>query len=181
MGKLIALFSILFLIGCADSYNIRVESGTTATDNGLMNKELKGETQRLIVGSATFFASWKNVDVGIGPSTSIPLTGDAPGVGGQVWIRPRISIYDLFDIYFVTCGGIDYYHSKWAPQGTYWGFPFQVGPGVRVPVPFFSGVSATLDYRLWHESNGSRYFGNNNEPNPGFNCDVVMFGLEFKL
>jgi len=30
MGKLIALFSILFLIGCADSYNIRVESGTTA-------------------------------------------------------------------------------------------------------------------------------------------------------
>ena len=55
-----------------------------------------------------------------------------------------------------------------------WGFITQVGFGVRYELS--KGQWLNVDYRQWHESNGTRVFNHSRAPNPGFESGSIWLG-----
>lgn len=110
---------------------------------------------------------------GVGPSVILPLDGRAEAaaldVVGQV-------VYTGFILqpYLLLGTGLFYASETWEPQGSDWGFILQGGVGVRYEL--VKGHWVNVDYRQWHESNGSKLFGHNYRPNPGVEGGVFSFG-----
>ena len=68
--------------------------------------------------------------------------------------------------------GLDHFTEQWQNQGTNWGFT--LGPVVGIQFGSFF-----IEYRYWHESNGTKAFGHNQGPNPGYNASMIGFGWKF--
>ncbi len=90
-------------------------------------------------------------------------------------LRPRLQL-DGLEPYVRLNAGMEWYHEKLEPQGTAWGFPLSGGIGFRVPLDHVGWL--TVDFTLWHFSNGTKVFGHGLGPNPGVNTDLGRIAFE---
>lgn len=130
------------------------------------------------VGSPVLAASGFFLDLSVGAEATRPLSGEEGfllGISTQQRLR-----YSLLPLqpYLLTSAGFDYLTQSWDKQGTNYGFVLQVGLGFLYP--YSPTKSFTLDYRVWHESNGSAIFGTPG-PNPGYNSDCIFLGYEVRF
>lgn len=130
-------------------------------------------------GTLVECGEWKGLG-SIGPTVVQPLDGNGStgsGLGALIWMQaPQWS--DFFGPYIVAGPGVVYFSERLEDQGTHYGFLLQAGIGNRFRVD--DTTSITIDYRFFHESNGSAIFGTPG-PNPGYNSDMVFIGLEWKI
>lgn len=184
-----AILLCLFLSACAYERGYHIGVGSTVSDaltTEIAEADLIGKyyktwgVVRVDVGE---YLAWKiydiiRVDLGLSLAQDYTWTQDAFGTSLNLWLRPRLDLGDL-EPYLIASHGIGTWYPDFEGQGTNWGFPTMFGLGTRVALDRFTYL--TIDYRFFHESNGSAFFGKDLLPNPGFNTDALFIGLEFVI
>ena len=164
----------LLLSGCA----IRGEIG--AGGPGLAHEAIGGKAESprrfaLLAGGEVMRDGDLSLDLFAGPA-AVAVDGSVRCAGIDATPRVRYTGLGLLEPYMTLELG-----AAWADfeaQGTGWGFTLGIGPGARMRISDRTWVS--LDYRAWHESNGSAIFGSPG-PNPGYNGDVLLLGMEWRF
>lgn len=176
MERLFILLCFL-LVGChTDFHRIHVAAGSTS----FLARNLQSEGEPI----SYLEASLKNghtldiyrelvADGMYGPRVGIPLTDREDGaiLGLDIearlrWDREGVQPYVGFHV------GTAYFTERWEEQGTNWGFT--LGPVVGFKKDWWF-----VEYRYWHESNGTKAFGHDKGPNPGFNASLLSIGVEW--
>lgn len=166
---------VLLACGCTTA-RVHVEQGITSRD--LTIYAAGKESIEALITSVRVEKEFQIVGpfhgiAGVGPSVILPTDGRAEAaaldVVGQV-------VYTDFILqpYLILGTGLFYASKTWEPQGSDWGFILQVGLGVRYELA--EGHWLHVDYRQWHESNGSKLFGHSYHPNPGVESGYFVFG-----
>jgi hypothetical protein len=171
LTRLVPLF-LLLLTGCT----LRTEVG--AGKAVAFSRVIAGDTGQLedvchcgigLGGEVIQISEDLHVDTFAGPAV------EDQGWGFDVLPRLRYSGWEALQPYFGLAAGFRYGVED---QATPWGFALGGGPGVRLMATKTSWL--TLEYRVWHESNGSKVF-RSPEPNPGFNSDLLILGMEIQF
>lgn len=174
---------LLFLfVGCQRTF-VRHEVGVGT--NGPLSNELQSVGKNISavntgfkVGSEIGLTDELKLDILVGPTITHPFGGpDSHARAFSLELGARLRLEGPIEPYIMPFIGPSYLTDKWEPQETNWGFTLGLAVGARTKVS--EKYWAFLEYRFWHESNGSKVFGTKG-PNPGFNLDMIMFGLEFK-
>lgn len=174
--------AILFAgIGC-ETTRAHVEQGyisSAFTINGFGDY-----TVEALVTSARVETEFEILDpvrgvIGFGPTFIEPIDHNPPAagldlVGNVVLAEWKLQPYLLFGAGLFYSDGV--WHEGKDEQETEWGFILQGGLGFRYEVE--EGHWLSLDYRQWHESNGSRVFGHG-KVNPGFEAGSFWLGYAF--
>jgi opacity protein-like surface antigen len=119
-------------------------------------------------------------DVLFGPSLSLvrwPISSTTWAIDSVYRIRyTEYEIEPYLSFYF----GWGYDRGRLGDQGTHWNYMLGGGPGIRYQLS--ENWWATIEYRIWHQSNGADVFNQpENEPNTGYNSDLLLFGIEFEF
>lgn len=176
MERLLILIALL-CVGCTTDFK-RVHFAVGATSPFARNIQPVGQ-------SITYAElSYKNghtaslcdklaVDGMYGPRLGIPLTDQENGVilGLETELRLRL-VRDGTQPYLGFHAGTAYFTERWPEQGTDWGFTLG-------PLFGFKWDNFFVEYKFWHESNGTKAFGHDKGPNPGFNASLISIGLEW--
>ena len=177
MGKIGCLALLLFVCGCETDFQ-RISFGagfTTPIERTVQKEGAYISYSELSYKHGVTLDVFDNpaIDLMAGPRLGIPLTDSEDGVilglEAEARIRQRregIQPYIGFHV------GKAYFTERWPDQGTNWGFT--LGPMVG-----FKCENWTLEWRIWHESNGTKVFGHDQGPNPGFNASMIAIGVEF--
>lgn len=175
-------FLLLFIIGCSSKW-VRVESGYMSTDAiPSFVSRVGGESiEATRLGTSVEAEAASNdtlaVDVGMGIATTLPIDGKETFYELDALLRLRWKLLEWVEP-FVSIGvGFGWTPERWEPQGSSWGFPLFGGIGTRFLIR--ENEWFWLDYRYWHESNGSKIFGHSELPNPGFDAGGVFVGYSF--
>lgn len=117
-------------------------------------------------------------DLMIGPSFIVPIANqDAPGISMDAGVRLRIAV-GRWEPFLMGTAGAAYFSEEWEPQETQYGFPINVGAGIRYKIDANGWLTGS--WRYWHESNGSKIF-RTPAPNPGFDAAGVFVAYERRL
>jgi hypothetical protein len=125
------------------------------------------------IGSNVYDGEVYDVDVMAGPFLALPSKHASTAAAGII-LTPRVvggTIKGLRPFVAVDLG-LGWF--DWEPQSSDFNFVVGGGPGFMVDVA--NGVTFTLSTSIFHVSNAQT-----SRPNPGFNSDLVLFGLEFEL
>jgi hypothetical protein len=180
---------LLLCVSCAAPDHTRL-SGSLPANIGLADSTINnvGSGQPIDVIRFTAGPSWTLpltdwafFDLGLhGSGTAIVGEQEGgPGIGAEIMVRPRVDLGTV-ELYFVGTVGFEVYLDGIKGQGSDWGFPLSTGPGVRIEL-IRDTAWFTIDLRLFHESNGRGVFGHPWGPNPGFNCDLITIGYEWRF
>ncbi len=176
MERLIAFFFLL-LIGCQSDFK-RIHFASGATTSIARSIQPVGKSisyaELSYKEGHTFEITEEFVFDGLyGPRLGFPLTETEEGVilgleteGRLRWARDGAQPYVGFH------AGTAFFTEQWKDQGTDWGFTLGPLLGVKFGNWF-------LEYRYWHESNGTKVFGHNEGPNPGYNASLIAIGVEW--
>ena len=166
---------VLLACGCTTA-RVHVEQGITSRD--LTVYAVGKEKIEALITSVQLEQEFQIVGpihgiVGAGPSIVTPMDGRADAltldvVGHIVYTKFPLQPYLMFG------SGLFYAAETWEPQGSNWGFITQVGFGVRYELA--EGQWFNVDYRQWHESNGTKVFNHSRGPNPGFESGSIWLG-----
>ncbi len=115
---------------------------------------------QLMVGPTVVFPDEKKTALGVDTVARVYYNETYP--------RPYIGAYI----------GVSYMTGKWEEQSTDWGFT--LGPIIGTEFKINEQSSILVEYRYWHESNGSNVFGTRG-PNPGYNADTafILYMIKF--
>jgi len=182
MNKRAFLLLSCLLVGCSGTtYRIEGGAGRPVAIGSLLD-DAGGVPSTVFHGGFYFGGDIADtlegftLDAFVGPAVE-SANGDT-GAGFDVLPRFRYTRWILVEPYIGLSAGFHYFPNGIGEQSTDWGFVLGGGPGVRVRMSEKTWLTA--EYRAWHESNGSKVFGSP-EPNPGFNSDLIILGLEFKF
>jgi len=176
MFKIILI--LLVSIGCQSDFK-RISLGIGSTTPLERNVQKHGQslayTESSIKHGYTLdhFANFP-LDILIGPRIGIALTRQERGaiLGGEIEGRIRYQNGNSLQPYVGLHAGKAYFTKRWLDQGTNWGFTLGAFFGLKYN-------NLTIEYRFWHESNGTKVFGHNYEPNPGYNVSMLVIGIEW--
>lgn len=175
------LLAIAMLCSCSSKFRVRAEygygepahfsSGIKKNTGGL---PLHLNYTSIKIGPRLYDGDTYEFDVMAGPFLALPSKHASAAAAGVV-LTPRVVGGDMG-------GGVRPFLSvdlglgwfDWKPQGSDFNFVVGGGPGFLMEVT--DGVTATLSTSIFHVSNARTA-----QPNPGFNSDLILFGLEFEL
>jgi len=121
---------------------------------------------------------WK-IDAFAGPAITVPINDqNATGIGLDLLSRIRYTYWIGLEPYLSLKLGFHYFDKRLEPQATNWGVILGGGLGTRVRLTKDFWLFG--EYQLWHQSNGSKVWGAP-RPNPGWNCDLFIIGIEYKF
>lgn len=163
--KYLWLATLLFCPGCIAT-QLHVEQGIVS--QSVTIERFGRESLEASIDSARYEGIYQVVGpfygtVGIGPSLIQPTDGKATALALDTAATFYYADWD-WQPYILLGAGLFRSAAKWGEQATHWGFVLQGGVGVRREIA--EGQHLHFGYRQWHESNGSRVFGHDNE-NPG--------------
>lgn len=169
------------MVGLGSGCNtLRIEAGhgiKGGPSSEIEEKDIEASHFSIKIGKKIYEGNHFDLDVFLGPSIIIPVNKD--GLGASADINPRL-IYNSRTLkpYVGFSASMFYSDVKLKPQATKWGFLLSASVGLLFPMS--SNWNGFVEYKAWHESNGSRVFGTK-RPNPGFNSDIIMVGLEYEF
>lgn len=119
------------------------------------------------------------LDLQGGPSFTVPTAGET-GRGYSLEGAFRLRVTDSEDVqpYALFGLGVLVFDEQWSAQATSWGFTVNFGFGTLLKLT--ERTRLVMEYRYWHESNGSALFGSP-RPNPGYDSDMIFFGFQVDL
>ena len=183
MRILIVCFLIQILSGCAGA-RWHQETGfidTSLTPGTFGEERLEAVQTGVKLEAEVFSLDNLSLDLGIGPSVIQPLEGSDKGIGVflDTSARLRYTRWSVEPYIMWNIGAGDF--ENWKPQGTNWGFVLQAAAGIRIPWKDAEDNEdwITIDYRWWHESNGTKVFGHGKGPNPAFEGGALFIGYAF--
>ncbi len=176
------ILPFILLTSCA-GITSRSEFGFGETTSFNHSLQPKGEHIAAIqtgfkIGPEISLTDKLKLDILIGPTITWPLRGPR-GRAYNLEVSPRLR-WTQWDIepYVMPFIGPTRMSRRWEGQGTDWGFNLGVAIGARTKISDEYWLFA--EYKFWHESNGTKALGHSKGPNPGFNMDLFMIGLEWK-
>lgn len=169
-------FTIFLFCGGCTTTRIHTEHGIASRD--LTVYAVGKEKLEVLITSVRLEQEFQIVGpfsgiVGVGPSIVTPMDGRADALTLDV-VGYVVYTDFLLQPYLMFVSGLFYAAETWEPQGSDWGFITQVGFGVRYELT--EGHWLNLDYRQFHESNGTKVFNHSRAPNPGFESGSLWFG-----
>ncbi len=181
----LSVLLVLLSLGCAPNER-RWRAGVSLPVNaGIAESITTGsggmdiEVARAVTGLLWEFQyeDAKRLDLGVQSSVTLITSGTkgGPGLGGELFLRPRLDM-GWWEPYVIASVGFEYYINGIEGQGTDWGFPLSGGFGTRFEVCEETWVS--VDLTLWHTSNGASIFQHDQTPNPGWNTDLLSVAIE---
>lgn len=175
--KLLLSFVLLFATGCTSNFKkFHIGAGST----GKIGRLVQPAGQSLSYGELSY-KHGHTLDLGrgvaldglYGPRLGFPLTNEEEGVILGVETEARVRAEGgVLEPYIGLHLGTATFTNKWPDQRTKWGFT--LGPLLGVKYNEFF-----IEYKFWHESNGSNVFGHNRKPNPGYNISMMVIGIEW--
>ena len=179
---IIIVFIIMFSTGCS-TMTAEFGSGGGATI-GASNEINLGSGERIQmtqlearIGTIVPLTNTFDLHLAIGPNLVIPTDShdNALGLDGTI----RVLYNDTYPRPYVGLHiGASYMFNRWEEQATDWGFT--LGPIVGTEFKINESSSILVEYRFWHESNGSKMFGTR-RPNPGYNADTAFILWQIKF
>lgn len=173
------LFLNLFLFCGCNNVIVRSELGIGTTGpigRSLQpaGKNISGLHTGFKFGPEIYLPFGFRTDILMGPTIIHRFGEDSKAIGFDFSPRIRYVGWPI-EPYLMPLVGVTYLTDRWEPQPTDWGFTIGVGVGARKRV---ADTWVFLEYRFFHESNGSKIFGSPT-PNPGFNMSMLMVGIEW--